>query len=332
MAKIRVYYGQLGKYVIPYLRKRFIEGFDINGDVYVCESFLSFLFFKCGNPRNISKADFLNWITTDKQSSASTFNNHISIAIRFLKFLNSEGVSAWYPTSLKILYKRRNVYVPHIFSSSELQKIIKAADSVPFIPSEPLRHLSIPIMFRFLINFGLRASEVCNIHRFDVFSKKIIIKDAKKSSFRLIPLSMNMEKILEEYIRYAHGDSKDNKFLFLSSPDRRITTLSLYTYFRKILQISGISHKGRGFGPRLIDFRHTFCVLRIRNWLKEGRDMMEIMPYLSRFLGHSSISQTAYYFSLVPDLFEDIRTLESKFYQNLLPDLDWEFDYEKQEF
>ena len=60
--------------------------------------------------------------------------------------------------------------------------------------------------------------------------------------------------------------------------------------------------------------------------------MMEIMPYLSRFLGHSSISQTAYYFSLVPDLFEDIRTLESKFYQNLLPDLDWEFDYEKQEF
>ncbi len=332
MKSVCFYYSRFGRYVYKYLRKREVEGYSIDYDIYAIQRFLRYIYFKCNNPARITKEIFKDWTSNDLNVSPSTANNAISIVRRFLRYIKSQGEECWYPESLKPFLKRRQTYIPHIFTVRELEKIFHILDNLPYIPSEPLRHIAIPMMFRFLINFGLRESEICNIRLYDVFPDKIIIKDAKSKSFRLIPILPNFRGQLKNYIDKVFPDKSINRFLFLSSPDRKIQPKTLYYCFRQVLNKAGIPHGGKGIGPRIIDFRHTYCVMRIRQWQKEGRDLTTIIPYLSRFLGHSSFSQTAYYFSFVTDLFEDVRELEEKLYKGLFSNLNLEKNYELEEF
>ena len=333
MRRIRIYRTRFAKYVRPYLRKMTIEGFNIKESARVIESFLNYLKENYGNQNEITKQMIIGWASTsNRDRTPSTNNNYASIVRNFLKFLKVHGERCWYPTSMKDFYQRCQTYVPYIFSETELSAILRVTDSLAYCHSEPLRHLSIPLMFRFLINYGLRESEVCNIKIKDVYPNKIIITDAKNKGFRLIPISDSMKDRLNEYLNKIQPYLSTDCYLFLSALDRRIQPMTLYYTFRKILIKAGIKHRGIGKGPRIIDFRHTFCVMRIRNWLRESKDFNNLIPYLSRFLGHASYSQTAYYFTLVSDLFEDIRILETELYGKLLPKINWEFDYDKEEF
>ena len=36
-------------------------------------------------------------------------------------------------------------------------------------------------------------------------------------------------------------------------------------------------------------------------WLEEGKEAMDLMPYLSQFMGHSNLSATCYYIHLLPN-------------------------------
>ncbi|MFP4490877.1 MAG: hypothetical protein ACLFNZ_05330, partial [Spirochaetaceae bacterium] len=48
--------------------------------------------------------------------------------------------------------------------------------------------------------------------------------------------------------------------------------------------------------PTVNSFRHCFVVDKINEWAAEKRDMDNLLPYLSKFLGHSGVSQTYYYY------------------------------------
>ena len=48
------------------------------------------------------------------------------------------------------------------------------------------------------------------------------------------------------------------------------------------------------------DFRN-FATHVIRKWIAEGKNVSAMLPYLSTYMGHSSLSATAYYIHLVPE-------------------------------
>lgn len=75
---------------------------------------------------------------------------------------------------------------------------------------------------------------------------------------------------------------------------------------RKFLWKAGISHGGRGKGPRVHDFRHTMAVHCLRRWVMEGKNLQSYLPVLQAYLGHVSLSDTAYYLHLTADLFPNI--------------------------
>jgi integrase/recombinase XerD len=67
-----------------------------------------------------------------------------------------------------------------------------------------------------------------------------------------------------------------------------------------------ISHGGRGYGPRVHDLRHTFAVNNLRSWFAQGRDVGALLPVLQTYMGHSSITDTAYYLHLTAESYPDI--------------------------
>lgn len=76
--------------------------------------------------------------------------------------------------------------------------------------------------------------------------------------------------------------------------------------FRKFLFQAGISYGGRGKGPRIYDFRHTFAVNCLKNLVQRGADMNTYYPILKTYMGHSFFKYTEYYLRLTKNMYPDI--------------------------
>lgn len=59
--------------------------------------------------------------------------------------------------------------------------------------------------------------------------------------------------------------------------------------------------------PTVHCLQHTFVVKRMNLWLEEGVSLNEMMPFLCRYLGHSSPDKTFYYYHQVDSAFRIIR-------------------------
>jgi len=78
-----------------------------------------------------------------------------------------------------------------------------------------------------------------------------------------------------------------------------------------------------GKRARAYDFRHHLAFGNVNRWIAAGIDVDSMLPYLSRYMGHSCLESTDYYLHLVPEFFhtfhEKVRSTEI-----LLPELDYE--------
>ena len=102
-------------------------------------------------------------------------------------------------------------------------------------------------------------------------------------------------------------------------PGEPLTLGNVYHNFRRFLWQAGISHGGRGHGPRVHDLRHTFAVNNLRSWFAQGRDVGALLPVLQTYLGHSSIADTAYYLHLTAESYPDITTRVQQIIGDVVP-------------
>lgn len=72
---------------------------------------------------------------------------------------------------------------------------------------------------------------------------------------------------------------------------------------------------------RLDFFRHHFVYANMNRWLREGKDVNAMLPYLMRYMGHSDVKNTLYYLHLVPDIYGGILD-RSRYSEKLIPEVD----------
>lgn len=121
------------------------------------------------------------------------------------------------------------------------------------------------------------------------------------------------------YFQKVHCLSGVAHYFFPMKDNRPLTIGNIYKNFRKFLWKADISHGGRGYRPRIHDFRHSFAVHRLKKWSVEGKDLMTYLPILRVYLGHDSFDETAYYLRLTADVFPQITFKLEKAYYDLIP-------------
>jgi integrase len=107
----------------------------------------------------------------------------------------------------------------------------------------------------------------------------------------------------------------DTAFFFPSSRKQHTAwhNSTIYILFRKLLYQCGISHGGRGKGPRVHDLRHTFAVNRLTSWYRENKNVQQLLPILSVYLGHKHLAHTTVYLTMTDDLLQEAKTRFEKF-------------------
>ena len=112
---------------------------------------------------------------------------------------------------------------------------------------------------------------------------------------------IHTKKELKEKI---HTFSNEDEYFFMILPGKPMSLVNIYKNFRRYLEQAGISHTGRG--PRVHDFRHTYCVNLLRKWADEGKDLITYLPYMRTILGHEGFEETAYYLKLTAEAFPNV--------------------------
>jgi integrase len=93
--------------------------------------------------------------------------------------------------------------------------------------------------------------------------------------------------------------------------------------FNRIWDQARLPRPTNGQPPRPYDFRHHFAYANIERWMQHGADVTAMLPYLSRYMGHTTVESTFYYIHTSPD-FMDAYTQITPKSQKLLPEVGFE--------
>ena len=194
-------------------------------------------------------------------------------------------------------------YVPHIYTGRELAALFAQSDRCQYSSEAPFRHLVMPVLFRTIYACGLRSSEARLLRpgAVDTGAGVLQVRDAKGGKDRQVPVSGPLGERLAGYRAHVAGQPGWDWFFPGSTAGQPLTLGNIYKNFRRFLWQARISHGGPGRGPRVHDLRHTFAVNNLRSWFDRGEDAAALLPVLQAYMGHSSISDTAYYLRLTAE-------------------------------
>lgn len=88
----------------------------------------------------------------------------------------------------------------------------------------------------------------------------------------------------------------DRIFFFPSREDAPYGASAFQKNFLKIWYTAFPEKLGNGVSIRSYDLRHHFAYANMNRWLKEGKDVNVMLPYLMRYIGHQDIEHTLYYY------------------------------------
>jgi integrase len=196
---------------------------------------------------------------------------------------------------------------PHVYSDEEIQRIFKAALSLPS-PKAPLRPLALYTMTALAYCAGLRVREIVSLTIRDINLQDgtIEIRETKFFKYRRLPLAANVLAAVKDYLgarQEAGAPTNPESHLFWNQKNgRRYSFGGVRILLVGVLRRAGLKPSAGRRGPRIHDLRHTMASHRLRNWYEEGINPESKLPYLATYLGHEDISSTLVYLHITPEL------------------------------
>lgn len=263
-------------------------------------------YLKRHKSHTLKTAMVLEWLTTYSKASESAQ----AIRLRHV----CDFASYWKTFDPKTEIPDRNMFsrrtwrsAPKIFTSSECKRLLLSCNRLGKLKSaSDLTVTTYRTLFGLIMATGLRRNEIVKLkhHHVDLERGRISIELTKFRKSREIPIHQSVVSRLRRYSAQKNKvvPSPNNDSYFLIDGNRGVSGHGILTSFKLICDAAGISYRSTYNGVRVHDLRHTFAVRVIQRWLIEKRDIHEMMPLLSTYLGHNQPSDTYWYLTGTPQL------------------------------
>jgi len=305
---------------------RFIELKISQGYKYACQGHILSKFSHLSFNHQIencilSKELVQDWRDKNSQVKSNTLAQALFPVRDFALYLIDLGYEAHVPIIPRIPISS---FVPHIFTQDELSRFFQCSDNIQqrnhYNSTMPI---VFPVLFRMLFGCGLRISEALNlkIGEVDLEEGILTILKAKGNKDRFVPMSESLTKICQAYVELIHAELNANDFFFCMRNRKRLCETTIFERYKKVLQTCGIKHQGKGYGPRVHDFRHTYAVLSMRESHRKGVDIYYFMPILSNYMGHENVYDTEKYIRLPTEFHSEVRNAVSKETEYIIPEV-----------
>lgn len=269
----------------------------------------------------LSKEICDSWIEQCSKLHQNTLLRRVTPVRQFGKYLAGTGTPA-YIIPGGIPHKQIH-YEAHIFTETELTAFFASIDQCRTSPFSPYRCYVIPVFFRLLFTCGLRSSEarLLNTDDVDLTTGKILIRKTKGWEARIIYVSADMLDLLCRYNRIISQAIPGRKAFFPNQKGGYYSKCAPGEWFHEFWDILPEASVTKGNKPRVHDLRHTYCVYRLNQWVREDADLNALYPYLSEFVGHSHFADTDYYLTLAEPFYPELETCMRKVNTAILPEV-----------
>ena len=185
---------------------------------------------------------------------------------------------------------------PHIFSDSEIRRIMQRARRLPDTYS-PLRPHTYETLIGLLACTGMRPCEALRlkIGDFNAVRGTIRVPAAKASPERELPLHPTAVHALTVYLERRQRLCPIGEHFFVGPIGRPLARSNYSLIMKRLLR--GIRSNGRRSAVRAYDLRHTFATKLIAAWSQEDAPLSHRLLLLTRYLGHAQFTHTWWYVS-----------------------------------
>lgn len=199
-------------------------------------------------------------------------------------------------------------FKPYIYSNDELKRIFSATKSYRkrFNILYPEVILA---MLKVTYGLGLRPSETVNLHvnDIDIANCVVYIRETKFYKSRMVPVGDQVLNMMKQYMSWRTNTvleiTATDNHMFLDKKGQPVKLSALQQAFRLICVKADVHRNDMSrYDVRLQDLRHTFATNRVTQWYREGKNVQNLLPVLSTYLGHCNLDSTAVYITFTDNL------------------------------
>ena len=313
-----VYSGKLGTHIADYIAEKRAFGYLYNTEAKKLSEF-SRMTLNYKYPDNTLTQEVVEgWLARRPTDADKSLYLRFSAIKGFADYMRRHGFEAFMPLSSDLPKLNMKSYVPYVFTHNEIQRFFDTLHSnKKYRCAYEARYWTMmQMIFELLYCCGLRVSEVLNLTKedVDITNGILTIRFAKFEKTRYVPMSSDVARDIKCYMSsYIH-----EPFLFPGRKGQHLGIKTIYESFRINLLRANIAHHGRGKGPRVHDFRHTFACHCLQRWIRNGLPISSALPRLSTYLGHNSIDATEKYLRMTAENYPEISEKLSKEYGYLI--------------
>lgn len=285
--KLNEYYMSFFEKFKTYLEDSDYSLSTINHYEEITLVFLDYLSQKKIEQLNLVNLDTCNgFIKTFSGYSFKTIEQNICGLRNFLKFLfNEKLIDNNLAMHIHMPCVSKQAKIPSVWSSEELDKLIKAIDR-----NSPIGKRDYAIILVACI-LGLRSGDIKKLKfsNIDWANKKLSIVQSKTKKSLTLPLPDVVGWALIDYIKNARPNYKETDYIFIKHMppfDNYGNNSHLNEIISKYLRKAGL-YENRRHKIGMHSLRHTAASML----LEEETEL----PVISQILGHSSVDITAVY-------------------------------------
>ena len=319
MKKDYIYSGKLGTHISDFIAEKRTFGCLYNTEAKKLSEF-SRMTLNYDFPDDTLTQEVVEaWLTRRPTDADKTLYIRFGVIKGFADYMVRHGHEAFVPLSSDLPKLHTQGYVPYVFTHEEIQRFFEVySEKTDYHCAYDERFRTMMRMiFEILYCCGLRMSEATGLTNADVDLENgiLTVRFAKFEKSRYVPMSSDVVADLKTYM-----DSNTHEpFLFPGRTGQQLGQKSVYSEFRRVLLAAGIPHYGRGKGPRVHDFRHTFACHCLHRWIKNGIPLTAMMPILSTYMGHNDMTATEKYLHMTAEVYPEISEKLSLKYGYLIP-------------
>jgi len=307
------YQSCLAPYIQSMILQKRTEGFLYDTEEYHLMRFDTFCVDRNLSIPEISRDLVMEWGSIRNNECKATSSRRMTVIRQLALYMQSHGVNAYIPAN----FSHKSNYVAHVLPDNEINEFFKVLDNYrPNCTGEVFKRLSMEyrILFRIIYCCGLRVSEARKLEVSDVNLDDgwLRISQSKGRKDRIVYLSQDLLQLCAEYRHLMESvyHISSNWFFPARNPETVLSVSSIALKFRQFwAETSYADNCDRS--PSTHCLRHSFVVKRMNLWMEQGIQLNAMMPYLSKYLGHSSPSNTFYYYHQIESAFKIIRSKDT---------------------
>lgn len=296
----------LRKHLDDYLKLRRGLGFALTRCESRLRAFIGYLISKHADW--ITVALVVDFVLQPAGRCANTHAGYLAAIRGFAKYLSGIDPRTEIPPCGMV--RREGRPQPFIYSEREIAQLLDEARTHRSIQRYALKPDTFHCLLGLLAVTGMRVGEALSLkpEEIDWAQGVVTVGRAKYQKTRLIPLHESTLRQLRAYAELRQRFFAERPWLrpahrfFVSTYGGPLSVTEVGHDFRRLTRRLGLRDPSAHCGPRIHDLRHRFAVATLLRWYRSGRKVDPLLPVLSTYMGHVSVTGTYWYLTCTPEL------------------------------